>query len=103
MLINVDDCIVISLKYGDISACIHSLQNYPEKFNLTYKGDTMIYLGVDFKFHPYRTFDMRQAYMIPRVFELVGLHGDASGKPTPASLPLLHKDVDGMKCHQKWD
>ncbi len=31
-----------------------------------------------------------------------GLDEDTYAKPTPAILSLLHKDVEGMQCHQEW-
>ncbi len=45
---------------------------------------------------------MRQLYLIQKAIDLIGLDGDIAGRPIPAILPLLQKDVEGMEHNQKW-
>ncbi len=98
--INVNDCIMISPKDGDISDFIQSLQNGPEKFYMTDEGEIVASLRVFVKFNPDGSFQMKQAYLVQKVNDKVGLDEDASGKPSIAILPMLHKDMEGMEHHQ---
>ncbi len=60
----------------------------------------MGYVGIDFNFYLNVSFEMRQPYLIQNVIDLVEHDGDSPSKPSPNSLPLLHKDVEGMEYHQ---
>ncbi len=102
VLVYVDACVIISLKEKAIIDFIESLKVGPEKFTLTDKGDIKAYLGMDFVFNKDGSFEMRQPFLIQKILDLVGLDGNASSRPTPSILPLLHKDVSGIERHQQW-
>lgn len=104
ILVYVDDCIIISKDSTTIDAIVHSLQNGPEKFELTDEGTMQRYLGVEIKQLDDYSFEMFQPFLIKRIIDYIGIDGRmTNSRETPVGKPLLHKDLEGKPRKHTWN
>jgi hypothetical protein len=103
ILTYVDDCFIIAKKQSVIDQLFESLDNGPEKFNLTNEGQMEQYLGVDIKRNTDGTFELRQPYLIQRILDLCKVDDAFKSRATPAATLLLNKDVDGASRKYDWN
>eukprot|EP00957_Ditylum_brightwellii_P102076 7780494-Ditylum_brightwellii.AAC.2 len=50
-----------------------------------------------------RSFELCQPFLVKKFVELVGLAESVESRDTPVGLPLLHKDLKGLKRKQSWN
>jgi hypothetical protein len=103
VLVYVDDCIVFSKKDSKAADyLIESLKRGNENFDFTDEGDLKQYLGVDVQRKPDGSCTLTQPHLIQRFLNVIGLK-DANSKTTPASKPLLWKDLLGLVRKHSWN
>ena len=104
VLVYVDDCIIISKKGSGVAKrLIKSLLDGNEHFQLTDEGDLDRYLGVEITKLKDGRVELTQPHLIDRFLAVVQQESNINEKPTPATKPLLHKDVDGLPRKFKWN
>ena len=95
VLLYVDDMIVVSRKRKQIEDLYKSLVEGNENFKLTKEGRIDRYLGVELKSNPDGSFEASQSHFIKRIIEFADLKSSlTNSRTTPATLPLLHKDLE---------
>jgi histone deacetylase 1/2 len=102
ILVYCDDCIIFSKKKSVIEQIIKSLKEGPEQYVLTDEGDVNKYLGVEITDHKNGTYELSQPYLIERLLSVVKIDETVNAKPTPATTPLLHKDLEGLERKTGW-
>ena len=91
-------------KEEDIDKLIKSLKEEDERFILTSEGDIKNYLGVEIVKNKDGSFEFKQPHLIQRVLDYVKIEkGSNKGKPTPVTLPLLHKDANDKPRRYAWN
>ena len=104
ILVYVDDCIIISKKGSGVAKrLIKSLLDGNEHFQLTDEGNLDRYLGVEITKLKDRRVELTQPHLINRFLAVVQQESNINEKPTPATKPLLHKDIDGLPRKFKWN
>ena len=103
ILLYVDDMIALSRNENVLSKLVVNLQN--KNYILTDEGSLSKYLGVDVKYKDNGHIELIQPFLIQRIIDLLGLEGDSTHntKPTPATKPLLHKDLLGEPRRNTWN
>ena len=102
-MVYVDNVIALA---NDESVLKKLVANLKEKrYDLTDDGTINKYLGVDVKHKFDGSFKLTQPYLIERILKVLGVGGDSktNSKPTPASKPLLHKDLEGWTRKNNWN
>ena len=102
ILVYVDDMIALSRNKNVLEQLVHNLKK--REYILTDEGPITKYLGVDVNKQADSSFELTQPFLIQRIIDLLGLERDSrlNSKPTPATKPLLHKDIDGEGRHNSW-
>ena len=102
VVLYVDDMIVVGKNKEDIDELYTSLLEGNENFKLTKEGKIDKYLGVELVDNGQGSFEARQTNLIKRIITYSGLEASLT-KPisTPTTLPLLHKDLQGI--NRKYD
>ena len=102
VVLYVDDMIVVGKRKQDIEELYNSLKEGNENFKLTKEGKIDKYLGVELIDDGQGSFEARQPHLIKRIIEHSGLEASlTNSRPTPATLPLLYKDLQGT--NRKYD
>ena len=71
---------------------------------MTKEGKIDNYLGVELKDNPDGSFEASQPHLIQRIIDFaIDDSTKTNSRPTPASLPLLHKDENGSNRRNKWN
>ena len=69
---------------------------------MTKEGKIDNYLGVELKDNPDGSFEASQPHLIKRIIDYtIDDSTKTNSRQTPTSLPLLHKDENGL--HRKYD
>ena len=88
----------------DIEDLYNSLRDGNENFKLTKEGKIDKYLGVELLDNGKGSFEARQPHLIERIIKASTLNSDlTNARPTPATLPLLHRDPQGSDRKYKWN
>ena len=76
-----------------------------KNYILTDEGSLTKYLGVDIKYKARGQIELVQPFLIQRVIDLLGLESESTynTKTTPATKPLLHKDLKGESRKNSWN
>jgi len=69
------------------------------------EGSLDKYLGVDVKYKDKGRIELVQPFLIQRIIDLLGLEKDSTrnSRPTPATKPLLHKDLLAEPRKNLWN
>jgi len=99
----VDDVIALSRDGSVLDQLVTNLKN--KGFDLTDDGTLDKYLGVDINKKIDGSIELSQPYLIERTLRVLGIEGDSktNSKLTPASKPLLHKDLEGLPRNNSWN
>eukprot|EP00957_Ditylum_brightwellii_P043545 3301368-Ditylum_brightwellii.AAC.1 len=73
-----------------------------EDIKFTEQGILDHYLGVEVVKKDCKLFELQQPYLIKKIVDHIGLMPDVKCRENPVCLPLLHKDLDGLKHKQSW-
>jgi hypothetical protein len=100
ILTYVDNCIIISPSRRSINCLITSMQNGPENFKLTNKGNINKFLGIEIMKLNERMFELLQPFLIDWILSFLGLCNNKFNTDTNSSLTLvakglLHWDLSG--------
>jgi len=103
ILLYVDDMIALARNKEVLETLVVNLQK--RNYILTDEGSLDKYLGVDVKYKDKGQIELVQPFLIQRIIDLLGLEKDSthSPRPTPATKPLLHKDLLGEKRKNTWN
>ena len=74
----------------------------PENYVLTDERQIDKYIGVDIDKFQKDSIEFRQPYLIQRCLESMELNDKMNIKHTPATKPLLLKDMDGKPKKHQW-
>eukprot|EP00957_Ditylum_brightwellii_P178383 13587153-Ditylum_brightwellii.AAC.1 len=83
-----------------ISNVVSSVKFGKENVEFTEQGIITQCLGIKVIKLPIpknKSFDLCQPYLIKKIVELIGLTPDVKGKGNSVRLPLLHKNLGGLK------
>ena len=104
ILVYVNDCIIISKDKKVIDRFVKSMTTGKEGFVLKDNGDLARFLGVEIEYKTDWSIHMTQPHLIQRILELCGIKASEVNKhDTPASKPLLHKDLNGHSRKHHWN
>ncbi len=100
LLTYVNNCIIISPSRTSIDCLITSMQNGPENFKLTNKGNVNKFLGIEITKLNEHTFELSQPFLINWILSFLGLCNnefdtDANSSSTLIAKGLLHQDLSG--------
>ena len=76
-----------------------------KKYILTDEGPLIKYLGVDAKEIEGGGCEPKQSFLIQRIIDFLGMEGDSvhNAKPTLATRPLMHNDLEGKERINSWN
>jgi hypothetical protein len=104
VLVYVDDMIAVARDDKQIDDLIESLREGNEHFKLTSEGKLDEYLGMEIVDSEGGAFEIKQPHLIERILKAVGINpADTNSRDTPATLPLLHKDLEGIERKLQWN
>ena len=104
VLLYVYDMIVVSRKQNQIEDLYNSLLQGNKNFKLTKEGKIDNYLGIELKDNPDVSFEASQPHLIKRIIDFaINDNKKTNSRPTPANLPLLHKDEKGSNRKYDWN
>ena len=104
VLVYVDDVIAVAKDNKMIDDLIKSLKEGNEHFKLTSDGKLDEYLGLEIVNLEGGSFEIKQPHLISRLLKAVSLDpSDTRSRDTPVTLPLLHKDLEGIERKYLWN
>ena len=104
VVLYVDDMIVVGGKKEEIYALYTSLVEASKHFKLTKEVKIEKYSGVDLADNRNGSFEARHPHLINRILKYSGLEASlTNSRTTPATLSLLHKDLDRINRKYKWN
>ena len=101
----VDDCLIFS---KDLSVINKTVDILKKSFDVELEEDidsrdVSRYLGMVIERDKDKSFEIKQPFLIERIFSLLEIDDKVKSKETPVFKPLLHKDKEAAPRVRKWN